>query len=59
MGATAAAAASFSGHLKIRGDQHPAAEYIPPRRKLSPAVLPVGLWSAQAAPARLLPDVPR
>lgn len=42
----AAAVASLSGDLEIRGAQYPAAEYISPRRKLGLAVLSGGLWSA-------------
>lgn len=61
MGAAAAATAAvpgLSGDFETWSAEHPAAEYIPPRRKLSLAAFPVGLRSAQAAPASLLPNLP-
>lgn len=60
MGAAAAAAVpGLSRDFETRSAERTAAEYSPPRRKLSLAALPVGLRSAQAASASLLPDLPR
>lgn len=50
----AAAVSDISGDFETWGTEHPAAAHIPARGKLSVAALPVGLWSAQAAPACLL-----